>query len=612
MIMARKRLKSSARLPSVLSRPKGKKLSNTRYQRQYRLALGGNTKSQKTLTQIDFVNRQSNFEPSEDLDLEYIEEDENEEAEFTPNLKKHSRGQKKPPGNKRTRFIEPADTTLTQMGYGTLRDEIDDDYDDEDIRPRSPAKKVAYTPMRTQEGSAFSLQAIKEESDDLEVSDVEQAYGRSHKKRKLSCARENAFAKGSGDPDETNFGGAVSGAGGNIYEPPNRIPRGFMSPSKSTSQASNRSSTTLSGSLVTPQKRRRRVVPSSQSPESPEVVFSSVKRTNAVIQSPLKSRSANNTPSRTGENHTRDSLSAKRKALSHDSIQGDFSLPPPIGTVRESPTPRSPNQKIRATGDLYASSSPLSSIRSPDMPSKSFLDSIQPRRTTPRPASTGSIRSRRTCHQVVYGTDDDESDAEIRFDTFPERNGEQDESAPRVSSRDLHSESVENIRNTATESDASVLYARHYQSYPYEKYMGTVNPEDMVEVSQTNIETQSDAIEPSLKSILDQTQHIPTPNNPRPMDNISIKPLPASSQAHANHMKVHNTQHPPPHTPMVFVESSQNALNVPESNDVGWRNSPREVLTASQLVPNNLMDSIPTPPDWASSPAAEQEVTKKP
>ncbi|KMU83824.1 hypothetical protein CIHG_01608 [Coccidioides immitis H538.4] len=539
--MARKRLKSSARLPSVLSRPKGKKLSNTRYQRQYRLALGGNTKSQKTLTQIDFVNRQSNFEPSEDLDLEYIEEDENEEADFTPNLKKHSRGQKKPPGNKRTRFIEPADTTLTQMGYGTLRDEIDDD----DIRPRSPAKKAVCTPMRTQEGSAFSLQAIKEESDDLEVSDVEQAYGRSHKKRKLSCARENAFAKGSGDPDETNFGGAVSGAGGNIYEPPNRIPRGFMSPSKRTSQASNRSSTTLSGSLVTPQKRRWRVVPSSQSPESPEVVFSSVKRTNAVIQSPLKSRSANNTPSRTGENHTRDSLSAKRKALSHDFIHGDFSLPPPIGTVRESPTPRSPNQMISATGDLYASSSPLSSIRSPDMPSKSFLDSIQPRRTTPRPASTGSIRSRRTCQQIVYGTDDDESDAEIRFDTFPER--------------------------IAIES-----------------------------------------IEPSLKSILDQSQHISTPNNPRPMDNISIKPVPASSQAHANHMKVHNTQHPPPHTPTVFVESSQNALNVPESNDVGWRSSSRGVLTASQLVPNNLMDSIPTPPDWASSPAAEHEVTKRP
>src|SRR5438034_10972367 len=47
-------------------------------QRQYRLSLGGNTRSQKTLTQIDFVTLSATNDLLRDEDLEYIHDQDNE------------------------------------------------------------------------------------------------------------------------------------------------------------------------------------------------------------------------------------------------------------------------------------------------------------------------------------------------------------------------------------------------------------------------------------------------------------------------------------------------------------------------------------------------------
>ncbi|WEW58697.1 hypothetical protein PRK78_004165 [Emydomyces testavorans] len=618
--MARKKTKSAVTSSTQPRRARDRDTTDsprTRRQRQYRLSIGGNTRSQKTLTQINFVARPSNCQSLSDLDLEYIEEDENEQDGLTPRTAMRTRKQKKLHGAKGAQSMEATDTTLTQIGYVTLQKSNEDN-----TGVQSPTKPVVCTPDRTRKRFFSELDAITEEAEHHNDSDFEQDYGRRHKKRKLNRAPKDNSVKESVVQDEASSHLILFESNDRPGGLSRQIPRSFTSRGQDITQASGKGDVNHAGPPVTPRKPRRRVVPSSQSPESPELMLSSLNRTHIPIRSPLRSKAGNLVSHSIPESHSCNSPSPKRKSVSPESARADFSLAPPIGTVLESHNPLILHENCQPVGEQTHPSSPIPSMHSPETPSVSFLNEIQfkPKTNAPQSASSSSTHSRRIMQQIVYETDN-ESNADELYDTISQPIGQHGEvpiepivrdSLPQLSAFGLNSGSMENAQNTSTESepDASLLYTRHHLTYPHEKYMGMLCKDNTAQVSQSNVETQSEFMEPSLPAAPHPTHKTSSQEDPKLADDLSTESIPESPQGLQNDVEIQNTPPPPSPIPVVLVESSQSPTNAIDSDHIEQQDC--EIVTESQLLPESLMESIPTPPGWMSSLAIDDEDSSGP
>lgn len=567
----------------------------TRRQRQYRLSLGGNTKSQKTLTQINFVNRPYKLDSLTDFDLNYIEE---EDDASTSSIATRLLKQKKMRSGGRAKTVEPADTTLTQMGYAI----VPDNSDGIDV-PTSTLQRVPKT-GRTRKRPASSL---REEAQSYRAADSELNHDLPPKKRKTRLSGRN---KVTSEPEQP----AVCQAPKKLDNLPSELPQSSISYRHGVPDTPNRLEDNLLALPVTPRRPHRQVVPSSQSPETPR--FTRMNRMTTPDRLPLGSKSTNMFLDSFRDNSRCDSPSPRRKSISPMSSQGDFSLPPPIQTILESPNLQVSHRGKSGTRLSLQPSSPLSSRSTPEAPSKSFLSALgpkSPKDASDRPVSRSSTRSRRT-ELVVYETDGD-SDEEDIFETNSQTIKPHDEIPAEPIARDVfpnqlsgeeNSELTESAHDTASDFPASLLYARHYFSYPYEKYMGTILPEGTAEDCQENIETQSEILEPLLPSIPNRrSQRVSPQRTTNPADNLSTESIP-ESQLQEDSPPIAPRRFASSTAPVILVESSQQP-HVIESDDIEQESGPRGILTASQFLPDSLMNSIPAPPGWMSSQAVDTE-----
>ncbi|EEP76450.1 predicted protein [Uncinocarpus reesii 1704] len=570
--------------------------------RRYRLSLGGNTRSQKTLTQINFVNQPSMRESLSDLDLEYIEDEESRQDATPP--KTRSRRRKAESSVRNDRLIQPANTTLTQMGYGTIQSDSD-----EDDCLTLPTERTV--PAQTRKRNSRILEPAEGESPLHNISEVETNGFVRPRKRRISCEKEHRV-KRLDDKHRTDSDSFVLKSSDKPHgsSKPKKISKHVPSPARNITKASDQNKARLFSSPITPQKVRPRVVPSSQSPESPELVLRSASHKVATTRSSLKSQSDDIPYDHITNVRINGSPSPFGATVNTDFTQAAFSLPPPIDQVLESPSLHTING--RSIRDRCPSS-PLSSVCSPEAPSKSFLGEIQPTLTLGRPVSRSSAQSKGSTRQIVYETDGETDSQSERIFVPTSQLAPHDNipsgpivhgSSPQSPSPKPQGESTEAVPSIS-DPDASLLYSRHYLTYPYEKYMGTPRRGDMGEIFEGHFESPSDSIEPSLPVPPHLNNRTSIPKELNLTEDLSTESVPESSQVQQHDAEIQNTQPRTSPAPIVLIESSQEPTT--GTNNTGPQSDPRGILTTSQLVPENLMDSIPPPPGWMPSQVIDQE-----
>ncbi|KAI1932642.1 hypothetical protein LOZ65_000631 [Ophidiomyces ophidiicola] len=531
-------------------------------QRKYRLSLGGNTESQKTLTQINFVGL-----PRCDLgDLEYIEE-EPEEDESTLRVLPRNRKQRGLLGAKNPRFVEPTDnTTLTQMGYvltGNGNDEHDIGLPLDTTRCCSPQKQW--------ESSSYALKVRTEDSEYRPFARV--AYALNNKKRKLRWDRGNGYNDNVSTLGVTSHSVACNKRGVDDSQRPQNP--AFNAPDVLGALQPSQSTSTFAASPITPWKLQAGAIPSSQSPESPGNTPSCIKGSSYQPDCP---------PRLDPEGHTSNPPSPSPTRCSKVPCQVEFSLPTDLAMEPLSGILR---KESRSVPECH----PTSSL--PSAPALSTLSSYTLGKTVPthtkpsyRSVSKAFVDEEKI-EKVILDTDcDSEPDSQqstasltaipaepANFCTPIQANS----GGPAVT--DGNYAAV----NSVVDPDASELYVRPRASCSYEKYMGVLGPEKLDIVSGINTGIQLSLagcpiLNPAHSRNTSTIKHT-TFNNDMPTDSMpsihALQPLSSSNLIKPQ------------------LGSGSTGLDSYELHT-----APLLAITESQLIPRNLMENVPEPPGW--------------
>ncbi|KAI1937019.1 hypothetical protein LOZ57_006686 [Ophidiomyces ophidiicola] len=561
--MTRKDGKPAAKF-NAPARPtnRGKKANSAqeKRQRKYRLSLGGNTESQKTLTQINFVGL-----PKCDLgDLEYIEE-EPEEDESTLRVLPQNRKQRGLLGAKNPRLVEPTDnTTLTQMGYvltGNGNDEHDIGLPLETTRCCSPQKQW--------KSSSYALKVRSEDSEYRPFARV--ACALNNKKTKLRWDRGNGYNDNVSTLGVTSHSMACNKRGVDDSQRP-------QNPAFNAPDVLSQNTSTFPVSPITPLKLQAGAVPSSQSPESPGNTPSCIKGSSYSILEPDCSSRLD------PEGHTSHPPSPSPTRCSKVPCQVEFSLPTDL-TIE--PLSGILRKELRSVPECLPTSS---------LPSASALSSF----TNCTPGKTVPTRTRSSYRSVSKALVDEEKIEKVILDT--DCDSEPDSQQSTASLTAIPAEPANFCTpiqpnpgdpavtdgnyaavNSVVDPDASQLYVRPRASYSYEKYMGILGPEKLDNVSGINTGIQLSLAEcpilsPTHSRNASTIKHS-TLNNDTPTDSMpGIHALQSLSSSNLI-------------TPQ--LGSSSTGLDSYELHT-----APLLTITESQLIPRSLMENVPEPPGW--------------
>lgn len=560
--------------------------------RRHRLSLGRNPANQKTLTQIDFVQRTPR--PEEFLDEADFQEiqsvehgggDTLEGMPAPPDMNENSRQKQKPKPRKRKsghnigrrrsgRGEEYHDRTLTQMVNVDMRHGIEDENlgdvgrksvsgDNERSAQKRPACNGELIAVKRE-----AAEGVEDEGDMERLTPTKKA-------------RRDDGVKTEEEGNEI--------VAGSIWSRPR---------DHANSQRSGIGQSQIFRKPQTPQKPRTYVVPSSQSPESPEIIFGSPRKVKdgpvpfPLIFSPDKPRGTAGSPLkhdevvessvRLSESPSPGEDMEDSQMAVHDSIRVD-------STVNQSdPIPPSPLSPIKTEGD----------------PPESLKTNTQ----VTQPPSRERQRSEPTKRKpvVIYETDCDESETEGFHDAVsqPQNNDEDSDRTLVPSSQPNHDNSlrnsdscypdhgpIDNDPDCTMRSDASLLYARQPLSYAYEKIHDTQN----LGVDYTKLSGSPGATDDAPES--DRPK-------PGPSEASSARNPPAVTMgtgiANLEEQKQQNSHQPS--SPIVQIESSQRSeIEICASDASDSPSETKNVLTASQLLTDSLMESIPVPPAWLSN-----------
>ncbi|EFE37297.1 conserved hypothetical protein [Trichophyton verrucosum HKI 0517] len=514
-------------------------------QRQHRLALGGNTRSQKTLTQLNFVLPQD-YPGSEDDDggsqLEAETTDGEERGGPRPKKQTTRDHVRK---RKRQRDDRP-NRTLTQMVNVDWALPRADKNDSGEHNSRHPRKR-----------RGVEMETILE--------DV-----------------ENAVDEEDGDPNPPADN--VPKAGENKLEGlPAR--KGQSSLEISAEQAARHGKMLPPTNPVTPRKQTRWVIPSSQSPESPEI----------TLNSPRTPRSVKNSPVRLSLASPAAPLFNKRRSLLRfDANDYDSQVVPDDGYFGIS-APGSP-------------ASALSSPRATSDPSISFGEDINARfNATRRERQTQELQASEPGQpeSIVYETDG-EAKPESMEDVCPNapgikgtrKSGSSDQDGPQLSLGSNIEQSSQNIPASTYMSDTmSVYYTRQPMSYAFEKVHASQSSKDISESARyTEIIESSQSNLPSIGDS-DNQETLAKARPQHEWENTSS----------ARQNDTEPDQATSALSPVVQVESSQRSgseveVEVPGSQALETEIEARRIITCSQLLTESLMESIPGPPNWVPGP----------
>ncbi|DAA74275.1 TPA_exp: Uncharacterized protein A8136_3473 [Trichophyton benhamiae CBS 112371] len=515
-------------------------------QRQHRLALGGNSRSQKTLTQLNFVLPQD-YPGSEDDDAGSQLEAETTDGEERggPRPKKQTIRDHYGRKRKRQRDDRP-NRTLTQMVNVDWTLPRADKNDSGHHNSRHPRKR-----------RGVEMETILE--------DV-----------------ENDVDEGDGAPNPPADNVPKEGEN-KLEELPAR--KGQSRREISSEQATRHGKMLPPTNPVTPRKQTRWVIPSSQSPESPEI----------TLNSPRTPRSVKNSPVRLSLASPAAPLFNKRRSLLRfDANDYDSQVVPDDGYFGIS-APGSP-------------ASALSSPRAISDPSISFGEDINARfNATRRERQTQELQASEPGQPecIVYETDG-EAKPESMEDVCPnapgikgtQKSGSSDQDGPQLSPESNIEQSSQNIPASTYMSDTmSVYYTRQPMSYAFEKFHASQSSKDVSESAR-----YTEIVESSQSNLL----YIGDSDNQESL----AKARPQHEGENTSSTRRNDTepnQAASALSPVVQVESSQRSeseveVEVPGSQALETGTQTRRIITCSQLLTESLMESIPGPPTWAPGP----------
>ena len=560
--------------------------SKTQQRRTARLEANGLKPNQKTLTQIGFVP--SPVISCKDLDLQYIPETEEarevpEEITPAPRGKKRKAGDRG--GNKKTvGFVD--DITLTQMYLAGNREAATSRTNrNQEGTPASGLRRSSRTKKAT-----CALETINEETE------PESDYGENKraKKSRTTSGRQ-------GDSNMTNTidltaddGDADTPAGRNIDKPPLKGPqKSFEVPETQWDKLPH---------PVTPQKLLRSIIPSSQSPETPEITFR-YQDISSPTRSPLRPISTNPV--------------SKFATLTSPTRKSKGSYPPsPLSSENRAPLPHATPAPAGADKIPKSGYRPLPATPSCSRPQPLDIrkDDAQESPVVNESSQANAVlESQKRSERVINDTEDESEEEDGFYDTLsqlsdaeihlPEQHSQNSARPAQTASEssDLNdnteslppangnSDQSDDVPQSTLGSELSILYCRKPMSYHW-------NTEDIPDLSSTGLAelfaTQGNMYPPNE---IGEEEDPETP--------LELVPESSPTKSGGGDSK------DPPSSPIIPVESSQtpSVARGFENNDQ-WddedkqeSSSRRGLLTASQLLTDSLMESMPAPPGWASS-----------
>ena len=393
--------------------------SRSQQRRMHRLLSCGNTRSQKTLTQIKFVDCPPADEEDDDLDLQYIGEP--APANSRPN-NTGAGGQRRKSRGTRTGAMDTTNNdTLTQMDW--IRSTADAASSTADRWSHRGAVKRARrrrerqpSPIPERElwdrGGAnkrrvFEMDIIQEES---EPEDMDEGASRSKRVKTSHCSDGKLNRP-------RNFGAPNTCDAGDDQKPASQ---GDVDPAAPLESAVN--SPGVAGLPnptipITPQKQRERVIPSSQSPESPEVIFLGQNELPASpSRPPLKTISHNKISGADALRGQGTVLSPESKPKGLSSVLLEECKPDMI-SAENAPLPERRNMTMASNDDHNETDLQTVESAGRNLRPAAANDSIRlmdgrPGMNRPSDGNNGRLESQRKHVEVVNDTDD-ESDAEV-------------------------------------------------------------------------------------------------------------------------------------------------------------------------------------------------------
>lgn len=572
--------------------------SKTQDRRIARLEANGLKANQKTLTQIGFLNPPPINH--EELDLDYIPEAQQggeQEKENTTAPRGRKRKTSDRGGNKKSvGFAGDIDMTLTQM-YTT------DDKGPAAPRVRNRGGSSGNKPKTGSRRNALTRKPICELDTIAEETEPDSEYmeGSSRKKSRTNPRRRRGSNKADTPTIDLTTDGKDTEVGRNVDKPSLKGPeKSFEVPETQWTKLPI---------PVTPKKFRRLVVPSSQSPDSPEITFRSQNIVESPSRSPLKAISYN-TASGTGSKPVSyPELKPKRLwPISPQSSEGHAAMQ--RGVLSHSSTQG--EEVADENSNAGARSLPATPSSSEQRPLELHKDTTQHTPLVNESSQANSIlRDSQEQPERVIGDSEDESeddgfhdafsklsDAEIELPQQPSQRKFVRDSQTISESSDINNtqgvpvaDPSDDIPQSTVGSELSILYCRMPMSYHW-------NAEDIPDLSSTGL-AELFATQGDLQPLNNFAEVDEDPDTP--LELVPESPLANPRDENCND---------PPSSPVILVKSSQtpSVVRGSDKSQVGegekqqQDSSPRRGrLTASQLLTESLMESIPAPPGWMSS-----------
>ncbi|ODH49523.1 hypothetical protein GX48_04310 [Paracoccidioides brasiliensis] len=594
--------------PAQLSNPRV-----NRQRQQCRHALEGNVRSQKTLTQIDFVKRaQALLAPDGDDnegDLGYIDRDDgNGDYGLSASLPKRSRkstgkGRGSSSRNVAEHDEDNDDRTLTQMGYvptSRLKGHIGRIHLS---RSRSGGKK-----------GGVKMETIGEEPE-VEINDgdvlspgTKTAHQmlRTNKKRKASEV--------------------------DIQQPLQEgVPSSRYVDSDLTSKIP-----------VTPRKSIRLVVPSSQSPDSPSLLLCPRTFKETPPRFPLAQVFCNVTPKKVDS----PIVKVEPKTPVRPSLIAQYEIPesPFNSTSASSPSRSCAVESPKKVKTVPATSSPLGPEDNIDktLSTLSHTLPIQLPEYDPTNADTNTHVPQKPRKLVIYETDA-ESEEEEFHDTLTSHVSADEYDSQRTQSQKFHQdetqyEDINDLHGLPTQrrssvanqetfndlpgatlgSEPSMLYYRKPMSFAFDpgSELDNIDSQKLAELFPNPDLGDRECLAPPLSTIPEELEEAqkkghkaPVPKPAKDLTEPHLLFVP-DSPPHRHAVVAPEQNVPPPSSPPVLLvassEQSDNGEGQQGRAESQFTNG-QGLVTVSQLLTDSMMESVPGLPVWMSSQCLTQE-----
>ncbi|OAX79548.1 hypothetical protein ACJ72_06130 [Emergomyces africanus] len=603
------------------TRPEGRRTlslnkSGSSRQRQHRLALRGNTRSQKTLTQIDFVKRAETFLAGDneiengEPDLGYIVEDKWDgdygvSVRFSKRRKRSGIVKEGSIGNKAGSCIggwkradgmegEDHDRTLTQMGYV--------------IKPSSSyhGRRANRLHAGLDNGKrGVTLEIIGEESDaemgdgalqETKLQCGDQVSRRSMKRKAPVANAEGYPARSEISSTSSHFGGEASVAVPAVPAP------------------------------VTPQKPIRLEIPSSQSPDSPDLMLYPW----SFKQPPPRFPFAPVSDNLVSKKAPSSALKNECKTPMHISQVAQFEIPESsfnsVGTG--SPTRSCVNESALGLETTPATSPPL-----PEEDSNTTLSTLshnspkpaqarkEDQEAEPRDPGTAVHGATKCKKSVIYETDAESEDEELYDSRLDNHDGDDNLHDLPVQHRNSDQEICDKFPGSSPGSEPSMLYYRKPMSLAFDppSELDNIGTQRLAELfPELEAETQ-ECENPPLATVLNEHEaelvmadDVPTrrAGETSHMDLIPDSSPDSSPRRQSDTTTEHNAS--PLLSQLVLLVASSQQNNM-ENADPGCadrihsESDYQGLVTVSQLLTDSMMESVPGPPMWMSSQYLLQE-----